>query len=78
MMTRVFLTGKESIRNNLGEARSLVSQMAHEDPSIDEEELFTEIVNSYFTGLTRQVTELFGVDRATSLLDIFRNNDQTK
>ncbi len=69
------LAYKEQIRQMFGQIRSMASVMKSNDSQIDEELFFRAQSVGFIESLKDVVVELFGVENAREILDLFGRYD---
>lgn len=59
-------------QQELGGLRSHASALAHQDPSLDEETLFLEVVEGWMDGFRDEAVKLFGLVKAHKMMGVFK------
>ena len=68
MMAR--LNGRHAVQQNLGALRSHASIAAHDNKDINEETFFNDLSAKWLDGVKYELGLIFGVEKATELLDM--------
>lgn len=63
--------GKYIIQQQLGRIRSVAAELKYEDPTIDEQKVFDNLVASFLRGIKTETSKIFGSEETAQLFNLW-------